>query len=107
MQFCLVYARNVLEHYDFGKDSSPVSVPMALDPITGLNLNDTPKFDNPPVVETVLSVQFKPLPGMRVSHFGQFHELLKPKGFETVEQYPPLDHQIEQKHSIGRFIPFP
>jgi len=41
----------------------------------------TPKFDNPPVVETVLGVQFPELPDFRCTHFGLYWDRIK-------ERYP-------------------
>jgi uncharacterized protein (TIGR04255 family) len=44
---------------------------------------DSPKFKNPPVVETVLGVQFPELEGFRATHFGLYWELLR-------ERYPKV-----------------
>src|SRR5579863_9990519 len=49
----------------------------------------TPKFGKPPVVETVLSVQFDRLSGFRVAHFGLLWEAFR-KQFPVVEEQPPL-----------------
>ncbi len=67
----------------------------------------TPKYEQPPVVETVLSVQFKPLTKMRIIHFGQYHHIVSKYGFVGAEQYQPLEHQVEQKESQIKFFHFP
>jgi len=54
-----------------------------------------PEFDNPPVVETVLSVQFDPLPSMRTAHLGLLWERYK-SSFPTTEERPPLGAVTEQ-----------
>jgi uncharacterized protein (TIGR04255 family) len=46
-------------------------------------------FDNPPVVETVLSLQFERLTALRAVHFGLFWEKVKDR-FPKSEEQPPL-----------------
>ncbi|OLB29539.1 MAG: hypothetical protein DMG41_37135 [Acidobacteria bacterium] len=46
-----------------------------------------PKFDAPPVVETVLSVQFSSLPGFATAHAGWFWKEYLEK---LTEDVPPL-----------------
>jgi len=54
-----------------------------------------PSFRDPPVVETALSVQFKPLPRLRNAHLGLFWR-------EIRDQYPdctdagPIETQAEE-----------
>jgi len=52
-------------------------------------------FDNPPVVETVLSVQFEPLPLVRTAHLGQLWSEYQ-STFPRSEDRPPLDPVVEQ-----------
>lgn len=66
------------------------------------DLDATPRFKKPPVIETVLAVQFKPL-SLNVGHYGKIYEALQSKGFSTVEQYPSVPHIIEQRKT-GSFI---
>ncbi len=80
---------------------------MALGVVNSPDSGSTPKYEQPPVVETVLSVQFKPLSKMRIIHFGQYHQLVSQHGFVSAEQYQPLDHQVEQKDSHVKFFHFP
>ena len=51
-----------------------------------------PKFQSPPVVETVLSVEFDPIPGWGIPHFGLFWETIRdefPRS-ESAPAYPPI-----------------
>lgn len=50
---------------------------------------DLAKFDNPPVVETVLSLQFEKLPAMRAVHFGLFWREVRER-FPQTEEHPAL-----------------
>ena len=55
-----------------------------------------PKFDNPPVIETALSVQFAPISGFTSGHFGWYwKESLDSSWVKTIEA-PPLPDQFEQ-----------
>ncbi|MDB5334268.1 MAG: hypothetical protein JWP03_5419 [Phycisphaerales bacterium] len=51
-----------------------------------------PKFKLPPVVETVLSVEFDPIPGWGIPYFGLFWETIRvdfPRS-ESAPAYPPI-----------------
>lgn len=72
-----------------------------------INLKHTPKFDHPPVVETVLGVQFKPLTELRLTHYGLFYQYLQEGGFVKTEDHPPLLRQIEQKEDFMRLFEMP
>jgi uncharacterized protein (TIGR04255 family) len=54
-----------------------------------------PDFSNPPVDETVLSIQFAPIPGFDIRYFGLYWAEVKNEypGFQI---QPPLPSQIEQ-----------
>lgn len=54
-----------------------------------------PDFDNPPVVETVLSVQFERLPAMRSVHFWLFWQRVRDQ-FPNTEERPTLASIVEQ-----------
>ncbi len=54
-----------------------------------------PDFDNPPVVETVLSVQFEPLPLLQAAHLGLLWNEYRAT-FPKTEERPPLEPVIEQ-----------
>jgi uncharacterized protein (TIGR04255 family) len=69
-----------------------------------IELTQTPKFSTPPIIETALGVQFKPLPKMRVTHFGNFQEMLEPLGFVGVQEHPPLPHHIEQAEKSSQML---
>lgn len=53
-----------------------------------------PEFANPPVVETVLGIQFDPLPQLTVFHLGAFWALLG-DGWPTLIEVPPLGQAAE------------
>jgi uncharacterized protein (TIGR04255 family) len=56
---------------------------------------DLPDFDDPPVVETVLSVQFDPLPLVRTAHLGLLWNEYRAL-FPKTEERPGLDPVVEQ-----------
>ena len=53
-----------------------------------------PSFDAPPVVETVLGVQFDPIPRLTNAHLGAFWKSLGPDWSE-VKDVPPLPQESE------------
>jgi uncharacterized protein (TIGR04255 family) len=55
-----------------------------------------PKFDRPPVVETVLSAQFSRLPKFRTAHAGVFRESHLGKDWDTLEEQPRIDDFFER-----------
>ena len=57
--------------------------------------NDLPKFENPPVVETVLGVQFVPVENLTNAHLGVFWAELRDQ-WPTVKVVPPLEEQFER-----------
>ncbi len=58
-------------------------------------MSSLPKFERPPVIETVLGVQFEPLPGFGNAHLGAFWKGLK-GGWTQVGDVPLLESQFEQ-----------
>jgi len=54
-----------------------------------------PTYERPPVTETVLGVQFAPLPGFTVAHLGRFWAEIEDT-YPTHEIHPPLGPQMEQ-----------
>lgn len=54
-----------------------------------------PHYENPPVIETVLGVQFDPLPGFRYAHLGAFWKSLDAAQWPTVLDASPLQPQFE------------
>jgi uncharacterized protein (TIGR04255 family) len=56
--------------------------------------NATPKFDFPPVIETALSLEFKPLKGWSIPHFGLFWQRIR-TDFPEVSVQPSLGSEIE------------
>lgn len=53
-----------------------------------------PKFERPPVIETVLGVQFGQLPNLTNAHLGAFWKHLSPD-WSIVSDAPPLPFQFE------------
>lgn len=49
----------------------------------------SPSFDNPPVVETAMSIQFDELTGFKAIHFGLFHERIA-EHYPISEDHPRL-----------------
>ncbi|MBU0638714.1 MAG: TIGR04255 family protein [Planctomycetes bacterium] len=69
----------------------------------------TPHFKNPPVVETVLGVQFAPLKDMRITHYGLLLPFLREvfpaaERLTKVSEQSPLDPIIE---SFDNEVPCP
>ena len=53
-----------------------------------------PEFDNPPVVEVALSVQFDPLPELRTPQLGLLWQTVRER-FPRIEEHPPLEPSVE------------
>lgn len=65
---------------------------------------DLPDFDTPPVVETVLSVQFEPLPLVRPAHLGLLWNEYR-SSFPKTEERPrwtPLSSSSRNAQAPGR-----
>jgi uncharacterized protein (TIGR04255 family) len=62
--------------------------------------HDLPDFDNPPLVETVLSAQFDRLAGMRSVHFGLFWQRVRDE-FPNAEEHVPLPPVFEQPDDVA------
>jgi len=55
-----------------------------------------PSFERPPVIETVLGVQFDPLQEFRNAHLGAFWKFLGPAEWPKVTDAPTIDPQFER-----------
>jgi uncharacterized protein (TIGR04255 family) len=62
---------------------------------TDLRPRDLPDFEQPPLDEVALSVQFEPLPGLQVPQIGLLWSVFR-KDFPRTEQHPPLEPVIER-----------
>src|SRR5882724_3288532 len=60
-----------------------------------------PKFDRPPVYETVLGVQFNPLKGFSVPHYGLYWGKIR-GDYPKYEVHPPLSPAVELFGSEAR-----
>ncbi len=63
----------------------------------------TPKFSSPPVIETVMGVEFVPIEGWSIPHFGLFWERLRSR-LPRVEVHPPIASLVE---TVGQLAPQP
>jgi len=66
--------------------------------------DDLPHFDRPPVVETVLGVQFDALPGLTNAHLGVFWKQLGPD-WPNLSDAPPIPPQFERFGETERWTP--
>ena len=60
---------------------------------------DLPKFDAPPVVETLLSIQFAPLPRFSTAHAGWFWQLYlggEAQDWQSANDAPRLEDEFER-----------
>jgi len=55
---------------------------------------DLPDFRNPPLVETVLSLQFEPIEGLTAAHVGLLWQRFR-KDLPLIEEYAPLAPVVE------------
>jgi hypothetical protein len=55
-----------------------------------------PKYSKPPVIETVLGVQFEPLAKFRTAHAGCFWKSYLDNDWTKIEQVPRLDDHFER-----------
>lgn len=62
-----------------------------------------PDYDNPPVSEAVLGVQFDRLPGFTNAHLGAFWKSLDPGEWPVVQDVPPLPPQFERFEKAARW----
>ena len=53
-------------------------------------------FERPPLIETVLGVQFDPLPRLTTAHLGAFWHVLGPQEWPNVVDAPSLQQQFER-----------
>lgn len=65
--------------------------------------NSLPKFDRPPVVETVIGVEFDPLTRWQITHFGLFWNKVRSRYDHSTVQ-PPLPQQIETFESKANVL---
>ena len=63
-----------------------------------------PDYDNPPVIETVLGVQFERLPGLTNGHLGAFWKTLSASEWPTVSDAPSLEPQFERFEQSARWV---
>ncbi|HEY1342948.1 MAG TPA: hypothetical protein VGF59_35845, partial [Bryobacteraceae bacterium] len=58
-----------------------------------------PDFENPPVLEVAMSLQFKPLDLLRTPHFGLLWATLRRHGFTRIEDHGELEPVQEEFHA--------
>jgi uncharacterized protein (TIGR04255 family) len=64
-----------------------------------------PDYEAPPVVETILGVQFEPLPGLKNAYLGGFWKTLDTAEWPTVSDAPPLPPQFERFTETFQWAP--
>lgn len=64
--------------------------------VFSLDSNQFPDYENPPVVETILGVQFDKLAGLSNAHLGAFWKSLDPEEWPTVADASALPNQTER-----------
>src|SRR5688572_20255768 len=62
-----------------------------------------PSYKNPPVIETILGVQFEPLAAMRIGHLGKFWTHLG-DDWPFEDDSPSLEPEFEQFSEADRFL---
>ena len=62
-----------------------------------------PDYDSPPVVETILGVQFERLPDFKNAHLGAFWKTLDTKEWSVVSDAPRLQPQFERFTESARW----
>lgn len=77
----------------------PSSITLGAESDSGL-----PDFEQPPVDETALSLQFAPIPGFSVPHFGLFWEAIRNDypHFEIQQPIPNVTEQLGPNAPLGR-----
>jgi len=65
-----------------------------------------PDYVDPPVVETILGVQFDPLASWRNAHLGVFWKTLNTDDWPNVSDAPPLQPQFERFAESARWAMF-
>lgn len=64
----------------------------------------TPEYERPPVVETILGVQFDAMPGLTNAHLGAFWASLDSTEWISVMDLPPLQSQFERFSESARWV---
>jgi uncharacterized protein (TIGR04255 family) len=59
-------------------------------------MSQLPKYDSPPVIETVLSGQFSPLPGFTTAHAGWYWKKCLTDLWTTVREVPVIQDMFER-----------
>ncbi len=69
--------------------------------------NELPYFENPPIVEALLGVQFAPLKGWSIPHFGLFWDQIRPEYPKCAVQAPlaPFLEGKKRTKSVIELIP--
>jgi len=60
-----------------------------------------PEFENPPVVEVALAVQFEPIPGLTTPQLGLIWDQRYRRDYPRVEEHAPLDPVVERFGTPG------
>jgi uncharacterized protein (TIGR04255 family) len=69
--------------------------------------DDFPSFDNPPLIETVIGVQFDQIPNLTSAHLGWYWRETLGTSWTRAQEAPALPDQFETFGEQSRRIPFP
>ena len=72
--------------------------------ISDSGMNEPPNYKNPPVVETILGVQFDPVPKLTNAHLGAFWKTLDSNVWSRdIQDVPPLEPAFEKFVEQGQW----
>lgn len=66
-------------------------------------MDELPNYKSPPVVETILGVQFEPIVGLRNAHLGAFWKSLDLREWSDIQDVPPLEPAFERFGEQGQW----
>lgn len=66
-------------------------------------MDEFPNYKSPPVVETILGVQFEPIAGFRNAHLGAFWKSLDAHEWSKIQDVPPLEPVFERFGEQGQW----
>ncbi|MEZ6086445.1 MAG: TIGR04255 family protein [Pirellulaceae bacterium] len=64
---------------------------------------ELPEYENPPVVETILGIQFDRMPSFQNAHLGAFWKTLDSAKWPVVKDAPPLPTRFERFEETARW----
>jgi uncharacterized protein (TIGR04255 family) len=74
---------------------------------TAMRKDNLPSFSNPPLIETILGVQFDEIPNLTSAHFGWYWREFLDNAWVRTQETPALTDQFETFGESSRRFPFP